>query len=81
MLTRRVELRSPVPPDHQATPYPTHLPDPFYRREPIKFSTSRRHVNKDPERIPYRDLSRLALERSRGSRHGCPYGRKRDKGP
>jgi hypothetical protein len=28
MLTRRVELRSPVPPDHQATPYPTHLPAP-----------------------------------------------------
>jgi hypothetical protein len=28
MLTRRVELRSPVPPDHQVTPYPTHLPAP-----------------------------------------------------
>jgi hypothetical protein len=29
MLTRRVELRSPVPPVHQATPYPTHLPAPI----------------------------------------------------
>ncbi len=51
----------------------------LFRREPIKVLTSRRHVSKGWEGIPYRVLSWQAIERSRGSRHGCPYGQKRDK--
>jgi transcription elongation factor SPT6 len=65
MLTRGVELRSPVPPDHQATPYPTHLPAPHDESdEDIQNEDKDEQIrNTDmPERMQLRDVLITSVE-------------------